>query len=122
MMGCTPSCEDGIMASLNSYEHANPDEIDMSHFSLQHVLGSGGFGIVQQVIKLTGPDRNKLYALKSMSKVSILKRRTGVSSVMTELKILSMLYSCPFICKSHYAFQDPSYVYLVLDLARGKQR
>ena len=107
------------MACLTPYTNSNPDEIDMSHFSLQHVLGSGGFGIVQQVIKLTGPDRNQIYALKSMSKVSILKRRTGIASVMAELKILCMLHSCSFICKSHYAFQDSSYVYLVLDLARG---
>ena len=39
---------------------------------------------------------------------------------MTELRILTQMDSCPFICNSHCAFQDSCYVYLVLDLARGE--
>lgn len=53
-----------------------------------------------------------------MSKASVLRRKNGVATVFTELKILSMV-NCPFICNCHYAFQDENYLYLVLDLASG---
>ncbi len=61
---------------------------------------------------------NICYAIKSISKSSVLKRKTGISSLYSELKIVSIL-SHPFVCNAHYAFQDLSYLYLVLDLARG---
>lgn len=67
---------------------------------------------------MTGIDKNKCYAIKSTSKSSVLKRKTGLQSIYAELKILTLL-NHPFICNVHYAFQDRSYLFLVLDLSRG---
>jgi serine/threonine protein kinase len=38
--------------------------------------------------------------------------------MLTELKLLTDINS-PFICSAHYAFQDPTHIFLVLDLATG---
>lgn len=92
--------------------------VDRSHYNFQHAIGSGGFGIVQYATKLSEPDKHKSFAIKSLSKASILKRKSGLVSIFTELKILSAI-SHVFICNSHFAFQDATYLYLVLDLARG---
>jgi serine/threonine protein kinase len=114
----------------------NPYEVDITHFELHHLLGGGGFGIVQYatkvrrasdgyqpplpnlfVLQLTDGDKGTDYAIKSLSKVSVLKRSTGFVSIYAELKILTLL-NHPFICNAHYAFQDHCYLFLVLDLAR----
>jgi serine/threonine protein kinase len=111
----------------------NPNEVDITHFELHHLLGGGGFGVVQFATKvpslylicsdflklqLTDADQGTDYAIKSLSKASVLKRSTGFVSIYAELKILTLL-NHPFICNAHYAFQDHCYLFLVLDLARA---
>ena len=81
--------------------------------------------------------------MKSLSKYAVLTRSNGLEQVMSELKILIALNSSPpsqidnnvhhtfsnkdnddmirnhgnkFVCNIHYAFQDVSFLYLVLDL------
>jgi serine/threonine kinase 32 len=98
----------------------NDLEVDLSHFTRPNeVLGIGGFGLVRKVIKLTGKDINTEYAMKSTSKVAILARSTGLQAIMTELKALVMLEDCEYICQVHYAFQDTSHLYFMLDYAIG---
>lgn len=98
----------------------NETEVDLSHFSKGiGTLGLGGFGMVRLVKKLTGRDKNKEFAMKSMSKDAILKRSSGPNAVMTELRALIMLSDCRFICNIRYAFQDSSHLYMVLELAPG---
>jgi len=119
---CQADERDTILSS-----EINSVEIDLSHFVFQgsssskngRTLGLGGFGVVRRAVKLTGDDRGVEYAMKSMSKSAILKRSSGPSSVMTELRALIMLLDCQFVCSIRYAFQDPKYLYIVLDLARG---
>jgi serine/threonine protein kinase len=128
-MGCTDSILDdtclhqhhhhsSAVKSIMAHYEPNPFEVDRSHYTFQHAIGSGGFGIVQYAVKRSDPDKNKSFAIKSLSKASILKRKSGLVSIFTELKILASI-SHTFICNSHYAFQDEAYLYLVLDLARG---
>ena len=111
-----------INASLT--EEVNSVEIDLSHFlyitkiRAGKTLGLGGFGIVRRVTKQTGEDKGAEYAMKSMSKAAILKRSSGPTSVMTELRALIMLQECQYITQIRYAFQDPKYLYIVLDLAK----
>jgi serine/threonine protein kinase len=98
----------------------NEKEIDPSHFlETTKVLGLGGFGMVRATVKLTGADKNIVYALKSLSKHTILQRASGLAAVMSELRSLALLVDSKFVCKVHYAFQDAAYLYMVLDLAVG---
>ncbi len=92
----------------------NEDEVDLSHFtSSKRVIGIGGFGMVRTVVKKTGPDKGSTYALKSISKVAVLLRNSGISTVHSELNVLKVLKGCEYICNLHYAFQDDTFLYMV---------
>jgi hypothetical protein len=105
--------------TVTTYNY-NETEIDISHFSKANiVLGIGGFGMVRLARKLTGDDKGKEYAMKSMSKEAILQRTSGLSAVSTELRSLVMLSECKSVCRLHYAFQNSSHLYMVLELAMG---
>lgn len=111
--------DETVTKTITSVNH-NEAEVDISHFSKgQDALGVGGFGLVRKVTKLTGADKGIDYAMKSMSKDAILKRSSGAMAVSTELRCLVLLSDSPFICKIHYAFQSPSHLFMVLELARG---
>ncbi len=76
---CANNCwkQEEITRSITSH-NCNDIEIDLSHFALTgETLGLGGFGMVREVQKLTAFDRGTHYAMKSMSKASILKRSSG---------------------------------------------
>jgi serine/threonine protein kinase len=75
--------------------------------------------MVRTTVKLTGSDKNMVYALKSLSKHAILQRSTGIAAVMNELKSLALLVDSKFICRVHYAFQDCAFLFMILDLAPG---
>eukprot|EP01041_Mallomonas_annulata_P005709 gene5709-11520_t len=119
-MGCCSSDEyDGSQSSsVRKVCRPNENEIDLSHFRMLNVMGQGGFGVVRMGIKVSGVDCGRRYAIKCLVKKSVLERASGPSSVLTELRALAVLDS-PFICNSHYAFQSPTCLYLVLDLALG---
>ena len=78
------------------------------------LIGRGGFGKVWKVV-------NKKYktqhALKEMSKTKIIDKRSE-QSIMHERDILSKL-NHPLIVNMSFAFQDFTYLYLVLDLLDG---
>ena len=100
--------------------NCNEAEIDISHFSnCQEAIGIGGFGLVRKVTKISGTDKGVQYAMKSMSKEAILKRTSGPNAVITELKCLEKLTNSIYVSRIHYAFQTPSHLYMVLDLATG---
>eukprot|EP00981_Chlorochromonas_danica_P007897 scaffold1900_cov183-Ochromonas_danica.AAC.3 len=107
----------GYSSSVVTY---NEIEVDLSHFSrANEVLGIGGFGLVRKAIKLTGQDRGRTYAMKTTAKASVLARSTGLQAMMTELKTLIILEDCEHICQLHYAFQDSTHLYYILDYAMG---
>ena len=95
----------------------DPLVVDMRHFSKERCLGAGGFGKVYAVTKKTAPDKDKMYAIKELSKTTILGRKS-VNEVFCELKMLTEL-DYPLICNAWWAFQDERNVYLLLDLALG---
>jgi serine/threonine protein kinase len=113
--------ETHISSVYNDCENSiNSVEIDLSHFQRpKEVLGIGGFGLVRKVLKTTGSDRGSTYALKSINKGMILSRQSGITAVMTELKTLILVDDCDFICRLHYAFQDDSQLYMIMDYALG---
>ena len=59
----------------------------------------------------------KYYALKEMSKLKILDKKSE-KSINSEREFLSKLNN-PFIVNMHYAFQDSDNLYLVMDLMSG---
>ena len=78
------------------------------------MIGRGGFGKVWKVLlKKT----QKLYALKEMSKVKIIDRKSE-KSIKNERNFLSFLHH-PFIVNMIFAFQDYENLYLVMDLLTG---
>ena len=79
-----------------------------------YIIGRGGFG---KVWKVRLRKTNELFALKEMSKVKIIDRRSDIS-IMSERNLLSTL-NHPFIVNMHFAFQDFYNLYLVMDLLTG---
>ena len=79
-----------------------------------YIIGRGGFG---KVWKVRLKKANELFALKEMSKVKIIDRRSEVS-IMSERNLLSSLHHS-FIVNMHFAFQDFYNLYLVMDLLTG---
>ena len=88
--------------------------VNKNYFEYQCAIGRGGFGKVWQVIM---KNTNKKYALKEMSKVKIIDKRSE-KSIRTEREFLSKLKH-PFIVNMHCAFQDFENLYLVMDLLTG---
>jgi len=104
-MGCTASSS-----------KPPPGPVSLKHFDVQRVVGKGGFGKVQAVIKKGDPEQ-KWLAMKVMDKEEILKR-DRVAEVFRERNFLVMLRH-ERLCNSYYAFQDAKRLYLVMDLALG---
>ena len=88
--------------------------MNSSCFEFLYIIGRGGFG---KVWKVKSKINDKCYALKQMSKVKIIDKKS-IKSINSERELLSELYS-PFIVNMHYAFQDKEYLYLVMDLLPG---
>ena len=85
-----------------------------SMFEFLYVVGRGGFGKVWMVkYKKT----NEKYALKEMSKVKIIDRKSE-KSIKNEREFLSQLHH-PFIVNMICSFQDYENLYLVMDLLTG---
>ena len=89
-------------------------EINRNYFDFMYIIGRGGFG---KVWKVRLRKTNELFALKEMSKVKIIDRRSEIS-IMSERNLLSTLHH-PFLVNMYFAFQDFYNLYLVMDLLNG---
>ena len=88
--------------------------VGKNHFEFLYVIGRGGFGKVWKVkLKKT----NEFFALKEMSKLKIVDRRSE-ESIKSERNLLATL-NHPFIVNMYFAFQDFYNLYLVMDLLTG---
>ena len=77
-------------------------------------MGKGGFG---KVWKVQYKKTKEIYALKEMSKLKIIDKKSE-KSINSEREFLSKLHH-PFIVNMHYAFQDKDNLYLVMDMLSG---
>lgn len=93
----------------------NPNQIDLSHFTMLKVVGKGGFGKVNAVVeKKTG----ELLALKRLSKAKLVEKDIFVKTIWRERNIMSKLKS-PFLVNMKYAFQDKAHLYIVMPFMQG---
>jgi len=88
--------------------------VNKNNFEFCYVIGKGGFGKVWKIKHLK---TNKYYALKEMSKLKIIEKKSE-NSINYEREILSKLNN-PFIINMYYAFQDNDNLYLVMDYLKG---
>ena len=105
---------DLLNINLNSLEPIDQKIVDKSSFQYINIIGKGGFGNVWKVFH---KESKKLYAMKEMSKVKILDKKSEIS-IKNERTILSKMFH-PFIVNMHYAFQDTDNLYLILDYLSG---
>ena len=98
--------------NMNSYSTKN--NLNRNSFKFLYVIGKGGFG---KVWKIQSKKTKIVYALKEMSKLKIIDKKSE-KSINTEREFLSKL-SHPFIVNMHYAFQDKQNLYLVMDILNG---
>ena len=88
--------------------------LNKNNFKFLYVIGKGGFG---RVWKIQSKKTNIKYALKEMSKLKIIDKKSE-KSINSEREFLSKL-NHSFIVNMHYAFQDRDNLYLVMDLLNG---
>ncbi|KAJ8707965.1 hypothetical protein PYW08_010331 [Mythimna loreyi] len=96
-----------------------PAKVDISHFDLLKVLGTGAYGKVFLVRKKVGIDEGKLYAMKVLKKASIVQKLKTAEHTRTERQVLEAVRACPFLVTLHYAFQTDSKLHLILDYVAG---
>ncbi|XP_015599737.1 ribosomal protein S6 kinase alpha-5 isoform X2 [Cephus cinctus] len=93
--------------------------VDMTHFDLLKVLGTGAYGKVFLVRKRTGADAGRLYAMKVLKKASIVQKKKTTEHTKTERQVLEAVRDSPFLVTLHYAFQTDAKLHLILDYVSG---
>ncbi len=88
--------------------------ISKNSFTFLYIIGKGGFG---RVWKVEQKKTQKEYALKEMSKLKVIDKKSE-NSINSELNFLSKL-NHPFLVNLHYAFQDKDNLYLTMDFLSG---
>ncbi|GLD93470.1 hypothetical protein PINS_up002062 [Pythium insidiosum] len=106
------------MGSGCSHEHAdNPGVLSLKNYEMHRVIGQGGFGKVNAVIrKKTKPP--KWFAIKTLAKATVIKKDC-VKMVWNERNLLASLHTSPYVVRMHHAFQDSENCYVVMDLLLG---
>jgi protein-serine/threonine kinase len=112
----------------------------LNDFRTVKVIGKGAFGEVRVVQKA---DTGRIYAMKTLKKEEMLKKdqvRYTISSLHTLCDMLISLYvhpsfhqlahvraerdvlaesNSPWVVQLYYSFQDPSYLYLIMEFLAG---
>lgn len=86
----------------------------IEEFTVSKVLGTGSFG---KVALGTHNFTNKIYAIKMMEKVNIIRTKQ-LSHTISEIRFLDAL-RCPFIIHIEYFFKNNVYVFLVMPFING---
>uniref|UniRef100_A0A8C0FX18 non-specific serine/threonine protein kinase n=1 Tax=Chelonoidis abingdonii TaxID=106734 RepID=A0A8C0FX18_CHEAB len=102
-------------ANLTGHE----EKVGMENFELLKVLGTGAYGKVFLVRKMTGHDMGKLYAMKVLRKAAIVQKAKTTEHTRTERAVLEHVRASPFLVTLHYAFQTGSKLHLILDYVSG---
>ncbi|KAL4154692.1 hypothetical protein PRNP1_006808 [Phytophthora ramorum] len=90
--------------------------ISVKHFEVHRIIGQGGFGKVNAVIRKKSTPL-KWLAMKTLSKATVISRNC-VSMIWNERNLLTQVHS-PLIVRMHHTFQDTYNCYVVMDLLLG---
>ncbi|XP_046400105.1 ribosomal protein S6 kinase alpha-5 isoform X2 [Ischnura elegans] len=111
---------------LTYVNFTGPGKVDMSHFELLKVLGTGAYGKVFLVRKKGAKgkggdcvDAGRLYAMKVLKKASIVQKKKTTEHTRTERQVLEAVRQSPFLVTLHYAFQTEAKLHLILDYVSG---
>jgi serine/threonine protein kinase len=85
-----------------------------SRFTTLYPVGRGSFG---KVWKVEEKRSGKVFAMKEIQKLVAIQKKS-VNLVLNERKLLAALHH-PFLVNMHEAFQDPIYLYIVMDFLPG---
>ncbi|KIK48279.1 hypothetical protein CY34DRAFT_20911 [Suillus luteus UH-Slu-Lm8-n1] len=89
-------------------------KIRLTDFRTIKVIGKGAFGEVRLVQKV---DTGKVYAMKTLQKAEMLKR-DQLAHIRAERDLLAESTS-PWVVQLFYSFQDPLYLYLIMEFLPG---
>ncbi|KAJ3857424.1 kinase-like domain-containing protein [Lentinula lateritia] len=89
-------------------------KLGLDDFRTVKVIGKGAFGEVRLVQKT---DTGKIYAMKTLKKDEMLKK-DQLAHVRAERDVLAESNS-PWVVQLFYSFQDPSYLYLIMEFLPG---
>ncbi|KAL1678542.1 kinase-like domain-containing protein [Schizophyllum commune] len=89
-------------------------KLGVDDFRTVKVIGKGAFGEVRLVQKR---DTGKIYAMKSLNKQAMLQK-DQLAHVRAERDVLAQSNS-PWVVELFYSFQDPLYLYLVMEFLPG---
>lgn len=91
----------------------------LKDFKIIRLIGCGQFSKVYLVQKLTGKDKEKVYAMKMIDKASIARDAKRQTELKTERKIFEDKSQLIFTTTLHYAFESIDDLYLVMDFNQG---
>ncbi|KAG5892006.1 hypothetical protein JTB14_024447 [Gonioctena quinquepunctata] len=111
--------ETHIRRSTSEVNLSGVGRVDMSHFDLLKVLGTGAYGKVFLVRKRGGSDDGRLYAMKVLKKATIVQKKKTTEHTKTERQVLEAVRDNPFLVTLHYAFQTDAKLHLILDYVAG---
>ncbi|XP_042294754.1 ribosomal protein S6 kinase alpha-5 [Sceloporus undulatus] len=95
------------------------EKVGIENFELLKVLGTGAYGKVFLVRKISGHDVGKLYAMKVLKKATIIQKAKTTEHTKTERQVLEHIRQSPFLVTLHYAFQTDTKLHLILDYING---
>ncbi|XP_053126549.1 ribosomal protein S6 kinase alpha-5 isoform X2 [Hemicordylus capensis] len=95
------------------------EKVGIENFELLKVLGTGAYGKVFLVRKISGHDAGKLYAMKVLKKATIIQKAKTTEHTKTERQVLEHIRQSPFLVTLHYAFQTDTKLHLILDYING---
>uniref|UniRef100_A0A671LC87 Ribosomal protein S6 kinase n=1 Tax=Sinocyclocheilus anshuiensis TaxID=1608454 RepID=A0A671LC87_9TELE len=95
------------------------ERVGIENFELLKVLGTGAYGKVFLVRKVSGHDSGKLYAMKVLKKATIVQKAKTAEHTRTERQVLEHIRQSPFLVTLHYAFQTDTKLHLILDYVNG---
>uniref|UniRef100_A0ACB8G549 Ribosomal protein S6 kinase alpha-5 n=1 Tax=Sphaerodactylus townsendi TaxID=933632 RepID=A0ACB8G549_9SAUR len=108
-------CYDVVKTNLTGHV----EKVGIENFELLKVLGTGAYGKVFLVRKISGHDAGKLYAMKVLKKATIIQKAKTTEHTKTERQVLEHIRQSPFLVTLHYAFQTDTKLHLILDYING---
>ncbi|XP_029453648.1 ribosomal protein S6 kinase alpha-5 [Rhinatrema bivittatum] len=118
-----PRREGDLLTVKHELRNANltghAEKVGIENFELLKVLGTGAYGKVFLVRKISGHDAGKLYAMKVLKKATIVQKAKTAEHTRTERQVLEHIRQSPFLVTLHYAFQTDTKLHLILDYING---